>query len=128
MTTQPTSISATVDQIFAELTNNERPIESLSNAGVKRVYDHEPASVEKGGSLTVSFNGTDATDWLIALRLYVADTAPRDAQRLLWTAVEAVDDALGDSQIIGPSTWEPPVFDGDVHMIQSIQRVGRNDF
>lgn len=133
MTTQPTSIKGAVDQIaglFSASYPTGTPVASLTAAGVVKAYDHEPSTVLRGVSITTSFDGMDDTDWSIAVRLYVTDTDPRTAQRLMWDAVEAVDDVLRTGEVIGPSDWTPPVFDREesVHMIQTTQKVGRDTF
>lgn len=58
------------------------------------VYDHEPPLVSNGASVTVSSVGVTATEWTLAVRVYVTGMQPSDAQNLLDDTVLLVDGLL----------------------------------
>jgi len=133
MTASPQTASEALDAVaalFSASYPGGTPVASLSSAGVTRAYDHEPAIVQRGCSVTVSFAGMDPYDWFIAVRVYGADNDPKTSQRLTAAAVEAVDALLAEGGFAGPSEWESG-FDSTaevpVHLAMTTQRVGRSD-
>lgn len=58
------------------------------------VYDHEPAMVTAGVSVTVSSAGFTATEWLLSVRVYVSARTPESDQDLLDQHTTAVDAVL----------------------------------
>lgn len=58
------------------------------------VYNHEPAMVTAGVSVTVSSAGFSPTEWLLSVRVYVTARTPESDQDLLDQHASAVDAVL----------------------------------
>lgn len=97
---------------------------ALALSGVT-VYGYELPTLPNGASVTVSTAGFEATEWLLAIRIYVNGMQPGDAQNLLDDTAVAIDLALDAPR----SEWESGYDDDRQVLIASTTiQVGRQDF
>ena len=103
-----TTFQNTLTELLALLADTDgNPVSSLSTAGVKKVYPHEPGAtgVVKPCSVTIDPAGMDPTEWRIMLRVYVSGDLPPEASQDRLIDVPVAIDALLTAGY-GPSRWE----------------------
>lgn len=104
------TFAAALDEMFGLMsTGGQTPVQSLLDAGIVRVFDHEPGAsgVPKPCAVTMEPAGIDPTVWVVRVRVYVAgEKPPKDAQDLMVSAVVALDAALKAGEGYGPSSWQ----------------------
>ena len=127
------TLTAALDEMFGLLSSGgTTPVQSLLDAGVLRVLDHEPgaAGVPKPCAVTMEPAGIDPTEWVVRVRVYVAgDLAPKVAQDRMVDAVVAVDDVLKAGEGYGPSSWQMGwSSEIEAYLAFSDVQIGRQDF
>lgn len=120
-----------LDEMFGLVSHGgQQPVQELADAGVRAVFDHEPGAkgVPKPCAVTLDPSAWLPTEWVIRVRIYVADIEPKAAQVLCMEAVAAVDQALKGGEAFGPSAWAGGWDDLlGCHLWWSDVQVGRED-
>lgn len=104
-----TTLQNTLAELYGLLADtNGNPVSSLASAGCKKVYPHEPGAtgVAKPCSVTMHPSRIEPREWVITLRVYVADLTPAEAQDLLVDVPVTVGTLLKAGQSYGPDRWE----------------------
>lgn len=112
-------------------TDTYAPVTALSNAGVVKVYDHEPRPGDalKGCFVTVEWAGMDPLYWRFAVRVYMsADVSAKKASSTILN-VSAQVDGLVDNGGFGASDWTGPQWAEDLNAFVATHSVvcGRSD-
>lgn len=104
------TLADTLDEMFGLVSaGGQTPVQSLLDAGVRFVLDHEPgaAGVPKPCAVTMEPAGIDPLEWVVRVRVYVAgELPPKAAQDQMVAAVVAVDAVLKAGEGYGPSSWQ----------------------
>ena len=124
------TVRAELMQLLQASSVTNTPVASLVSAGVRKVYNHEPAAgnMEKPVCITVVSGEVTPEDYQFIVRVYIdASQDAQQAEELKDTVIDALDDLLTDD--FGPSNYSPD-FGEEINsfVITSVLTHGREDF